>query len=87
VYGAWLFDKHVRAGIFIRQDNIEPREDGHTEHTVLIAQHDQTWRISAMIRLRRHLDAWTVEHEREEGRLLGYEEWQNDIWIARRPQF
>jgi hypothetical protein len=80
-----LFDRHVHSGIFVRQDYIEPYKDGHSIHTVLIAQADQTWRIPAMIELRKHLGAWAVEYEREEGRLLGYEEWQTDLWIARRP--
>ncbi len=82
-----IFDRYVRLGVFVRRDHIEPWPDGHTLHRVLFARPEEAWRIDAMIELMSVLKtpgAWTDEHEREEGRLLGYEEWQNDLWLARR---
>ncbi|ACA15291.1 hypothetical protein M446_0732 [Methylobacterium sp. 4-46] len=45
----------------------------------------EEWRIDAAIRLRREVSSgWTEAMERREGALLGYEDWQNDWWIAHR---
>ena len=79
-----MFDRHVRAGTLVRRDHREVlQSDGAHLHVVLFARPEEAWRIDAMIDLRRHLGAWTPEHERAEGRLLGYEDWQNDLWISR----
>jgi hypothetical protein len=32
-----------------------------------------------------HYGRWTNEHERRFGTLLGYEDWQNNIWLERHP--
>ena len=52
---------------------------------VLYALPHQRWRIEAMLYL---LDAgaksgWSEGMERLQGMLLGYENWQNDIFIER----
>ena len=78
-----MFDRYVEAGIFLRRDHVEVYSKGNA-HVVLFARLDQAWRIDEMIALRRDLTVWNAEHERTEGELLGYEDWQNDIWIAER---
>ena len=78
-----LFDRYVEAGVFVRRDHVEARSKGNV-HVVLFARLNQAWRIDEMIALRRNLTAWNAKHERTEGELLGYEEWQNDIWMAER---
>ena len=36
-----------------------------------------------MIELRWRLyDGWSLDNEREEGCLLGYEDWQNEAWLS-----
>jgi hypothetical protein len=84
-----MFDRHVRAGTFVKREHIEMRpataaEASRNLHLVLFALPEEAWRINAMIDLRRNLSAWTAEHERKEGMLLGYTEAQNETWIATR---
>lgn len=80
-----LFDRHVASGRFVRRDFVIPYVSRRTRgmHTIF-ALADEAWRIDAMIVLRTS-DTWTFEQEREEGCLLGYAEWQNDIWLSRWP--
>jgi hypothetical protein len=59
------------------------RSLGTDFQTILYALPSEVWRIDKMIRLRTNLGMWTEAHERQEGSLLGYEDWQNDIWIPR----
>ena len=40
--------------------------------------------FDAMIDLRRQVTAWSAEAERHEGELLGYADWQNELWLKRR---
>ena len=79
-----MFDRHVGVGTFIRADHFaEPTHDrAFAVHTILFAQPDESWRISAMIKLRTS-PIWSLAHERREGELLGYADWMNDFWIAR----
>jgi hypothetical protein len=48
---------------------------------VLYALPGEEWRIDAYLQLWETFKktGWTAEMEREEGTLLGYEDWQNDI--------
>ena len=85
-----MFDRHVAAGRFVRRDHATPGNDKANvpgSWMVLFALPEETWRIDAMIELNKDLTSggWTAEHERRQGTLLGYEEWQNDIWLTRNP--
>jgi hypothetical protein len=55
---------------------------------VYFALPGQEWRIDAHIMLRRVAakSGWNDSLERFEGSLLGYEDWQNDWWIAQRKK-
>ena len=83
-----LFGRHVEAGRLLRKLHIERCHtaglDGRELHVVLFALPAERWRIEAMIDLRRRLCAWTADDERTEGSLLGYSDWQNDLWLAKR---
>jgi hypothetical protein len=84
-----LFDRQVQVGRFVRRDYIVPEKKGQKVlgwHTILYALPQEEWRIDAMIDLRLDESNWTPEKEREEGRLLGYEDWQNDFWLGRLNQ-
>jgi hypothetical protein len=79
------FDKHVEDGRLAKREYVEIEQSASTRcHVILFAIPGQAWRIDAMLDLRQHLSAWTAEHERMEGELLGYAGWQNDIWLSRR---
>ena len=85
-----MFDRHVAAGRFVRRDVMTPRDDALNVPggwMVLFALPNEAWRIEAMIDLKKSLGPvdWSAAHERREGELLGYEDWQNDIWLARKP--
>ena len=41
------------------------------------------WRVKALHELFDSPGPWTAIHERRQGELLGYEDWQNDIWLER----
>jgi len=83
-----LFDRHVASGRFVRRDHflaipeISRAEWGESFQTIYFALPNEVWRIDAMIELRSHVGRWKEAQERQEGSLLGYEDWQNDIWIA-----
>ena len=79
-----LFDCHVDAGRFLKREYVETG-DAHPIHVVLYALPEEEWRIDRMIELRKEISQWTPKFERLEGRLLGYTEEQNDLWMARRP--
>ena len=81
-----LFDLHAQRGVFVRREYVEWHRRGgwRGAHVFLYALPHEEWRIDAMIELRQHRGAtWSAERERTEGELLGYTDWQNDIWISR----
>jgi|SRR5262245_9044185 len=80
-----LFDQHVAAGRFVKREHvlIDKASERHSKRVVLYALPGQEWRIEAFLLL---LDTaaktgWNPGFERMEGSLLGYEEWQNDIFM------
>ena len=79
-----MFDRHVSAGRFVKREYVVPT-DAYPRvrgvHTIMYALTSEEWRIDAMIDLRLS-GTWSLEHERREGRLYGYEEWQNDIHLS-----
>ena len=84
-----LFDRHVETGRFVRRDYVVPDRSRGPHllgwHTILYALDSEEWRIDAMIALLLS-ETWSDTHEREEGRLLGYAEWQCDAYMARRAE-
>jgi hypothetical protein len=84
-----MFDRHVDRGDLVKRqyDHWPPDNDRPPVWVILYALPGQEWRIDEMIQLRSRMYSgtnWSAEDERLQGRLLGYEEWQNDIWIATR---
>jgi hypothetical protein len=83
-----MFDRHVRAGTLVKQEQREHVEVPGLRHeflTVFYAPPAEVWRIEAMIELRARLGPdWSEEDERRQGTLLGYTDAQNDVWIASR---
>jgi len=81
-----LFDRRVAAGQFSRREVLEPASavSDVSIRRVFYALPGQEWRIDALLELLRQPGAWTEEHERREGELLGYEDWQNDVWLVLR---
>jgi hypothetical protein len=83
------FEPHVRAGRIIKREHIEPPGPDDPvingqpigARRVLYALPGEEWRIDAYLQLwgTCKKTGWTAEMEREEGTLLGYEDWQNDI--------
>jgi hypothetical protein len=82
-----MFDRHVATGRFAKRVQVIPNSVERlaiTEwHRIFYALPGEQWRIDAMIELRDRPGDWSEAREREEGRLLGYTEEQNDIWLAR----
>ncbi len=78
-----FFDPYVAAGLFEKREEITPGEDCHRIRRVLYAAKAEAWRIDAYLDLMRAAKAtgWNQACERREGLLLGYEEWQNTIYI------
>lgn len=84
-----MFDRHVAAGTFVKREYVVPDSTRGPHllgwHTIVYALPPEEWRIDAVIALR--LSAtWSNAHEREEGRLLGYAEWQFDAYMALRAE-
>jgi hypothetical protein len=85
-----MFDRHVETGEFVRREYVEPIDIGQLSshrhvHVILYALPEEAWRLDAMIELRASFgSAWTASHEREEGKLLGYTDAENDAWIGSR---
>ena len=76
-----LFDRHVSSGRLVRRDCFS-ENSGKRYHRILFALPGEEWRIQAMTDLMEGLDAWSPEHERREGELLGYQDWMNDYWLS-----
>ena len=84
-----MFDRHVTTGRFVKREYVVPDLSRGPNllgwHTLLYALPEEEWRIDAMIALRLS-EAWSNAQEREEGRLLGYAEWQCDAYMALRAE-
>lgn len=75
-----MFDRHVAEGRFVKR-TVMPYPKAPFQ-SVYYALPGEEWRIDAMIELLSG-DGWTLADERREGELLGYSDWQNNIWIER----
>jgi len=86
-----LFDSHVVAGTFVKRERIFPPTQAAESvgkrrpetRMVLYALPQHEWRIEAYLLLRDTAAkaGWNEGFERMEGSLLGYTDWQNDIFI------
>lgn len=79
------FDPYVKAGAFLKREYFLPEKNNHKTRFVLYAKKGEEWRIDAYILLKKTAEksGWNEGFERMEGSLLGYEEWQNDIYIEK----
>jgi hypothetical protein len=85
-----FFDPYAEIGRFVKREYSVPmllRRKGDSEDLiyryVLYALPHEQWRIDAYILLQQVVAeaGWSAGLERMEGELLGYEKWQNDIFI------
>lgn len=84
-----LFDPYVENGLLSKLEYCEPMPHlapaYHAMRVVLYALRGEEWRLSAyaMVRNLASKVGWEDNLIRLEGTLLGYAEWQNDVYIAR----
>lgn len=80
-----FFAPYVEAGLFMTTEFIISNAQGGEMRFVLYAAKGEEWRIQAYVLLRRTviLAGWNAGFTRMEGSLLGYTDWQNDIYIER----
>jgi hypothetical protein len=88
-----LFDPYVAAGRFVKRERVfEARpsevvggELRHATRIVLYALPQEAWRIDAYLLLQDTAakSGWNEGFERMQGSLLGYDQWENDIFIER----
>ncbi len=83
-----MFDRHVEAGRLHRHIDIKPvpQLPDRTHRSVFYALPGEEWRIGATLALLDRPGPWSGDKEREFGTLLGYEDWQNDVWMAGFPR-
>jgi len=93
--GEEKFDRYVAQGVLHKEVVVEPFErpsrgkDGQVfegQRTVYYTRKGEEWRIKAskLIWDAATKSAWNEDFERMQGMLFGYEEWQNDWWLADR---
>lgn len=82
-----MFGRHVSEGRIncrIIETPVPERPDWRSRR-IFYTLPGEDWRVDEMLELIQHYGGWTNEHERRFGNLLGYEDWQNDIWLERHP--
>jgi len=79
-----MFDRHVAEGRLMKRELIEPcPESPQLEYRMLFyTLPGNAWRVDAMLALLNEPGAWSDDHERRFGELLGYESWQIDYWLT-----
>jgi hypothetical protein len=89
----YLFDPYVEAGRFVKRDycllvGTSDLIRFRSIRYVLYALRHEAWRIDAFIVLQHTASktGWNEALTRMEGTLLGYEEWQNDVFINQMNQ-
>ncbi len=82
-----MFDRHVGTGCIGKREIISelPQLHNAIHHRLFYTLPDEGWRADAMIDLIDLPGPWSQARERRYGTLLGYEDWQNDIWADRYP--
>jgi hypothetical protein len=87
------FDRYVALGILHKEIELEPfaesiRIKARTRYegvrTAYYTRKGEEWRIPAwkLVRQASLKSGWNEDFERLQGMLYGYEDWQNDWWIA-----
>ena len=78
-----MFDRHVAGGSFAKHQRVRPvpQLPNLREYQVCYTLPGHEWRVDALHRLFDTPEPWTAAHERRFGELLGYEDWQNNIWL------
>jgi hypothetical protein len=80
-----LFDPYVSSGRFVKREVIEPSSSNGSAaaRTVFFATPSDAWRIDAYLALMgsAQVVGWSEELERQQGRLLGYTERENDAYL------
>jgi hypothetical protein len=78
-----FFAPYVEAGLFHNAECVILDARGSENRFVFYAARGEEWRINAYILLKKTaiLSGWSEGFERMEGSLLGYEDWQNDVYI------
>ena len=78
-----LFAPHISAGIFVKREMVFEEFTGAKTRIVMYARLGEEWRANAFMLLKATAKkaGWSEGFERMEGSLLGYEDWQNDIYI------
>lgn len=79
------FAPYVQDGLFLKREYVSAAKQNRKTRVVLYARSGEEWRIEAYILLKRTAEkaGWSEGFERLEGALLGYEEWQNDVYIEK----
>lgn len=80
-----MFDRYVAAGRFGKREEVAQVAGGLRSHQVFYTRLGEAWRVDAMLELLALPGTWSAERERRYGELLGYEDWQNDVWLRRYP--
>jgi hypothetical protein len=89
-YGEHRFDHWVAVGLLHKEEVLEPFPGGKKPRgflglrTVYYTPKGEEWRIPAMKLIwesAQKSGGWNQHHQRLEGMLFGYEDWQNDWWI------
>jgi hypothetical protein len=91
--GEEKFDRYVAQSVLHKEVVVKPferpyrRKDGQVfegQRTVYYTRKGEEWRIKAskLIWDAAAKSAWSEDFERMQGMLFGYEEWQNDWWLA-----
>jgi hypothetical protein len=77
------FAPHVEARLLIAFEYVVDAAKGRRARYVLYARSGEEWRVPAYMLLKKTAtkSGWNEGFERMEGSLLGYEDWQNDVYI------
>nr|WP_206364671.1 hypothetical protein [Sphingomonas populi] len=84
------FDRCVLAGRLTKRDFVIPlaipnRPEVRGIHRIYYTLPGEEWRVDEMMALMQRAGGWSPAREREFGSLLGYTDWQNDVWAQRFP--
>jgi hypothetical protein len=81
-----MFDRYVNQGRFTKRINIHRLTAKGllypNAHEIFYTLPGEEWRVDAKIDLYNEPGKWTAARERRLGELLGYADWQNDIWMG-----
>lgn len=82
-----MFERHVASGRINRRivETVVPQRSDWLLRRIFYTLPGEAWRVDAMLELIENYGNWNNEHERRFGSLLGYEDWQNDVWLERYP--